>query len=73
MGLNIGITNSGKLVQRSTRLYLSLFQPVSIPTSIATTGISSDTHYEHASTRGEISKNIPPLQSDLIGPFYVPM
>ena len=41
-------TNLGKLVQRRTRIYLPLLQLVSIPTSIITTGISSDALYEHA-------------------------
>ena len=39
---------SSKLVERSAHLYLPLFQLVSIPASIATTGIRSDAPYEHA-------------------------
>ena len=41
-------TNLCKLVERSTRLYLPLFQLVSIPASIATTGIRNDTPYKQA-------------------------
>ena len=47
-------TNLGKLVERSTRLYLPLFQLVSIPTSVATFGIHSDAPYEHAQCQGWI-------------------
>ena len=36
----------------NTRLYLPLFQLVSKPASIATTGIRSDTPYEHAQYQG---------------------
>ena len=41
-------------VQQSTRLYLPLFQLVSTPASIVTTGIHSDAHNEHAQYQGWI-------------------
>ena len=44
-----------------------------MPTSIATTGTVATHPTSMPSTRGGISKNIPPLRNDLIGPFYVPM
>ena len=56
-----------------------------VTTSIATTGTRSDIPTEHAQYQGwniggggggggdGISKNIPLLQSNLIGPFYMPM
>ena len=37
-----------------THLYLPLFQLVSIPASVATTGIHSDAPYEHAQYQGWI-------------------
>ena len=47
-------TNLGKIVEQSIRLYLPLFQQVSIPASIATTSNRSDAPYEHARYQGWI-------------------